>query len=277
MRVALVQMTSSDNPSSNLAVTRQFVDRAAAEGADLIITPEVTNCVSTSRTWQNEVLRDESEDATLMALQEDAARLGTWLLVGSLALKSDDPQGRFANRSFLLSPNGGIAARYDKIHMFDVNVTDHETYRESSGFCPGNCAVVAETPFGPVGMTVCYDMRFPALFRALAQAGAWMIAVPAAFSPVTGVAHWEPLLRARAIENGAYVLAPAQCGQHAANRGKARMTHGHSLAVSPWGEILADGGDAPGVTMVQLDRAEAERARQRIPSLLHDREFTGPD
>jgi predicted amidohydrolase len=216
------------------------------------------------------------EDATLAALREEAAASGIWLLIGSLGLLSDDAVGRFANRSFLIGPDGGIAARYDKIHMFDVNVTETEVYRESSGYRPGGQAVLADTPFGRIGMTVCYDLRFPHLYRRLAQAGAEILTVPAAFNHVTGAAHWEVLLRARAIETGCFVLAPAQTGFHHEREGRGRRTHGHSLAVAPWGEVLADAGTEPGVTMVDLDLAEIERARTRVPSLTHDRAFEGP-
>lgn len=276
MRAALVQLTSSDDPAANLPATRNAVARAAADGAEFVLTPEVTNCVSTSRARQAQVLRPEAEDPTLAALRNQAAQLGIWLSVGSLAVKTDDPDGRFANRSFLIGPDGGIAARYDKIHMFDVVISETESYRESAGYCPGDRAVLAETPFGTVGLTVCYDVRFPALYRQLAQAGAQIILVPSAFSPVTGAAHWESLLRARAIETGAFVLAAAQCGTHPAQSGKERRTWGHSLAVSPWGAVLADGGDAPGVTLAELDLAEVAAARGKIPSLTHDRPFEAP-
>ena len=273
MRAALIQLTSSDDPVANLAVTREFVAQAATEGADLILTPEVTNCVSTSRSRQAEILRHEREDGTLAALREDSAQMKAWLLIGSLALKSDDPNGRFVNRSFLIAPDGSIAERYDKIHMFDVAISESETYRESSGYRPGNRAVVADTPLARIGMTVCYDLRFPALYRVLAQEGAQIFTIPSAFSPVTGAAHWKTLLCARAIENGAFVLAPAQCGEHPALSGKTRRTYGHSLAVAPWGEILADGGQSPGLTMVDLDLGKVESAHRRIPSLSHDRDF----
>ena len=276
MRAALVQLTSSDDPAANLPVTRAFVAEAAAKGAEWVLTPEVTNCVSSSRTRQREVLRHEAEDPTLAALQEDAARLKVWLLIGSLGLKTEDADGRFANRSFLISPEGEVRARYDKIHMFDVQVSEAETYRESEGYRPGDQAVMANLPGLRVGMTICYDLRFPHLHRALAQAGSGVITIPAAFSPITGAAHWEALLRARAIETGCYVLAPAQTGRHSISRGRERATYGHSLAVSPWGEVLADGGTETGVTLVDLDPAEVENARQRIPSLTHDRPYAGP-
>jgi len=218
----------------------------------------------------------EETDPTLARLRDLAAEFGLWLLIGSLALKTGDADGRLANRSFLVGPDGGVRARYDKIHMFDVNISDTESFRESAAFRPGDRLALAETPFGAIGLAVCYDLRFPHLFRDLAQAGAAILTVPAAFSPTTGAAHWEVLLRARAIETGCFVLAPAQTGTHAATRGKPRQTHGHSLAVAPWGEVLADAGTPPGVTLVDLDMGAVARARHRVPSLGHDRPYHKP-
>jgi predicted amidohydrolase len=276
MRAALAQMCSSDDPVANLPVTVALIEQAVAGGAEFVLTPEVTNCVSASRAHQMDVLRPEADDMTLATLRNLAAARGIWLLIGSLALKTDDVDGRFANRSFLIAPDGGIAAWYDKIHMFDVTISDTESYRESAGYRPGTQAVLADMPFGPLGMTICYDVRFPHLYRNLAQAGACVLTVPSAFSPVTGAAHWETLLRARAIEVGAYVLAPAQTGTHGARLGKPRQTHGHSLAISPWGEVLADGGIAPGLIYVDLDAGEVAQARQRIPALKHNPGYVGP-
>jgi len=276
LRAALLQLTSSDDPAENLAVIGDMMDRATAQGAQFILTPEVSNCVSGSRAHQRAVLTPEESDPVLAQLRDKAARSGIWLLIGSLALKTDDPGGRFANRSFLIGPDGAIRARYDKIHMFDVDVTPEETYRESDGFRPGTRAVLAETPWGGLGMTICYDIRFPHLYRRLAQAGATFLSVPAAFSHVTGAAHWATLLRARAIENGCFVLAPAQTGTHAVRAGRIRKTHGHSMVIAPWGEILADGGADHGIVMVDLDPSEVAQARGRVPSLRHDREFDGP-
>ncbi|MFB9149141.1 carbon-nitrogen hydrolase family protein [Roseovarius ramblicola] len=276
MRAALLQLTSGDDPGDNLAVVRARMQEAAADGAEFILTPEVTNCVSTSRSHQRAVVRHEADDPTLAALCAEADRLGVWLLIGSLALKTDDPDGRFANRSFLIGADGVIRARYDKIHMFDVEVSPEETYRESEGFRPGTSAVLADTPWGRLGMTVCYDVRFPGLYRRLAQSGAEILTVPAAFSHVTGAAHWQSLLRARAIETGCFVLAPAQTGTHSASRGQARRTHGHSLVVGPWGEVIADGGTGAGIITVDLDLLEVAQARRRVPSLRHDRDFDGP-
>ena len=275
MRAALLQLCSSDDPDENIPVMQGMLRQAAREGAQLVVTPEVSNCVSASRTRQAQVLRTEAQDQTLSALQAEAKALGLWVLIGSLALKTEGPDGRFANRSFLIGPDGAVLARYDKIHMFDVEVRPGEVIRESDGYRPGSAAVLAETPLGKIGMTICYDMRFARLYRHLAQAGAQIITVPSAFHPVTGAAHWHVLLRARAIETGAFVLAPAQTGTHAATRGRARTAYGHSLVVSPWGEVLADGGDKPGVVVVDLDLAEVELSRTRVPSLTHDREFKG--
>ena len=276
MRAALLQLTSSDDPAENLADVCARVQAAAAEGAEVVLTPEVTNCVSTSRTHQRAVLHHEADDPTLAALRAEADRLGVWLLIGSLALKTDDPDERFANRSVLIGADGAIRARYDKIHMFDVEVSPEETYRESDGFRPGTRATLAETPWGKWGLSVCYDIRFAHLYRRLAQAGADILTVPAAFSHVTGPAHWQSLLRARAIETGCFVLAPAQTGTHRASRGQARRTHGHSLVVGPWGEVLGDGGSEAGIITVDLDLAQVAQARKRVPSLRHDRDFVGP-
>ncbi len=278
MRAALVQMTVRDDPVANLAQVQGLVMRAIQGGAGFVLTPECTNILSSSRDHLRRHLADEADDPTLAALRDQAARAGVWLLIGSLGVLSGDADGRFANRSFLIAPDGTVAARYDKIHMFDVNVSETEVYRESASYRPGDRAVTAETPFGTIGLTVCYDVRFAHLHRRLAQAGATILTVPAAFNHITGAAHWHVLLRARAIETGCYVLAPAQTGFHAEplSGGKGRRTYGHSLAVDPWGQVLADAGPAPGVTFVDLDPAQVRAARARIPSLTHDRDFAGP-
>lgn len=276
MRAALVQLSVTDDPVANLPVTVDFIRAAAAAGAGFVLTPECTNLLSSDRAHQRAVLAHEAEDATLAALRAEAERLGIWLLIGSLGLKTHDPDGRFANRSFLIGPSGQIVARYDKIHMFDVDVSPTERYRESEAYRPGTKAVLAEAGFARIGMAICYDLRFPQLFRRLSQAGAQLLTLPAAFNDTTGAAHWESLIRARAIENTCFVLAPAQCGTHAAHAGKPRRTHGHSLAVAPWGEVLADGGTEPGVTLVDLDLARVAEARARVPSIAHDRGFDGP-
>ncbi len=277
LRAGLVQLCASDDPLANLPHTQRLIDTAAQGGAQLIATPEVTNIVTLSRARQTAVLSEEADDPTLAQLRDQAQALKIWLLIGSLALKTGDPDGRFANRSLLIDDEGEIRARYDKVHMFDVDISETETWRESAAFRPGERAVLAETPWGGLGLTICYDLRFPALHRALAQAGARILTVPAAFTPPTGAAHWEVLLRARAIETGCFVLAPAQCGVHPAAEGAAaRRTWGHSLAVAPWGEVLADGGESPGVTLVDLPLGEVEAARRRIPALRHDRGFARP-
>ena len=277
LRVGLIQLNASDNPSANLPVTEDLVRQAAADGARLVLTPEMTNCISQSRAWQQDVLCREAEDPTLARLREVADALGIWLLIGSLGIRIDAADGRFANRSYMIGPDGDIVARYDKIHMFDVQVSPTETFRESEAFRPGDRAVLAQTDFAAVGMTICYDLRFGALYRALASAGAGILTVPAAFSPVTGAAHWEVLLRARAIETGCFVLAPAQTGNHPVGRGRPRRTWGHSLAVAPWGEVLVDAGTEPGVSLADLDLDQIAHARRRIPSLSHGREFRGPE
>lgn len=273
MKTALLQITSTDDPAENLSIVRAMMREAAAAGAGYILTPEVTNCVSASRKHQKAVLHLEGDDPTLLGLRETAQELGVWLTIGSLALKTEDSDGRFANRQFLIAPDGEIRARYDKIHMFDVQVSAEETYRESAGYRPGKQAVVAEVPFATLGLTICYDLRFPKLFNALAHAGADVMTVPAAFSRVTGAAHWHALLRARAIETGSWVLAPAQCGDNAEHR----RTYGHSLVISPWGEIVAEAGVEPSILYVDLDRTQAQEARRRVPSLTHEIDFDGPD
>lgn len=276
MRAALLQITSGPDPEANLAMVRAMLAEAQAGGAGFVLTPEVTNCLGATRARQQEILHPEETDPTLAGLRESAAATGLWVLVGSLALKTGDPDGRFANRSFLIGPDGGIVARYDKAHMFDVQISETEQYRESRAYRPGDAAVCAETPFGTIGLSVCYDLRFAYLYRALAQRGAQILTVPSAFSFATGPAHWEPLLRARAIECGAWVLAPAQTGAHGEGEGALRRTHGHSLVVTPWGEVVADGGTEPGIAYADLDMDAVAEARRKVPSLAHDRALSGP-
>lgn len=277
MRTALLQMTAGDDPGDNAATLSSAVEAASLQGADILMTPEVSNCVSLSRARQDVVLRPEAEDATLSGLREAAARHGLWVLAGSLALRADPPETRFANRSILIDATGGIVARYDKMHMFDVQLSETETYTESAGFAPGAQAEIAQTPWAMLGLSICYDLRFAYLYRVLAQAGAQVLTVPSAFSPGTGPAHWQPLLQARAIETGSWVVAPAQTGTHTATEGRARRTYGHSLVVSPWGEVVLDAGVAPGLHVVDLDMAAVADARRRLPSLSHDRAFAGPE
>lgn len=277
MKTALIQMTSSDVPSDNAETLRVMLERAADQGAGFALTPEVSNCVSLSRDHQASVLHPEDNDPTLATIRDTAHRLGLWVSIGSLAVKTDDADGRYANRSFVIDPAGEIRARYDKIHMFDIALPNGETYAESRGYRPGTEAVACETPFGILGLSICYDLRFPDLYRRLAQSSAQILLVPAAFTVPTGRAHWEPLLRARAIECGAYVLAAAQTGTHPASTGRSRDTYGHSLAISPWGEVLADAGTQPGITMIDLDMGLVKTARADMPSLTHDQTFTGPN
>lgn len=276
MRIAVLQMTSSDDPSENLASLRAMLRTAKDQGAEFALTPEVTNVLSFSRKRQEAVVVQEADDLVLQGLQQEAKALDMWILAGSLALRSEPPETRFANRSILIDPQGNIHARYDKIHMFDVQVSAEETYRESAGFAPGDRAVLAKTDIGNIGLTICYDVRFGYLHRALAQAGAQIITAPAAFSPGTGPAHWQPLLQARAIETGCYVIAPAQTGQHKASMGKSRSTYGHSLVISPWGDVLLDAGTDPGVFCIDIDLAQVDEARRKVPSLSHDRTFEAP-
>lgn len=260
MRAALIQLCAGPDPERNLAQTLDLIGQA--QGAELIVTPECSNMICADRAELSARAAPEAEDLTLRALQE-AAR-GRWLLIGSLALKSGALKSgeRFVNRSFLISPEGEIAARYDKIHMFDVTISATESYRESASYQAGDRAVLAQGP-AALGMMICYDLRFPLLARRLAQAGAEVLTYPAAFNDTTGAAHWHTLLRARAIETGSFVLAPAQCGQHH----PARRSYGHSLAVDPWGRVLAEAGDAPCCTLVDLDLALVAQTRARIPSL----------
>ena len=276
MKAALLQLNVSDDPAQNLVQTLAYLDDAVATGAQFVLTPEVTNCVSTSRSHQQDVLQHQDQDQTLAALQNAAKEHGVWVLIGSLALKTDDADGRFANRSFLIDPQGQIVAHYDKIHMFDVQISDTETFQESAGYRAGTKAVVAKTDFATLGMAVCYDMRFPLLSNALAQAGAQILTYPAAFSPVTGAAHWHSLLRARAIETGCYVIAPAQTGLHASSGTSSRSTYGHSLVVAPWGEVILDAGADAGVYAFEIDMQNVADARRKVPALHNAQPFEAP-
>ncbi|MFZ7091042.1 carbon-nitrogen hydrolase family protein [Primorskyibacter sp. 2E233] len=276
MRVALLQTCSSDDPAENLVTVQGLLREAAKQGAQLALMPEVTNCVSMDRAHQADVLKLEADDPFLAGLTETARALGLWVLAGSMALKAEPPETRFVNRSLLIDDRGAVVARYDKMHMFDVQVSETETYRESSGYAPGSRAVVVDTPWARLGLSICYDVRFAYLYRALAQAGADILTVPSAFSPGTGPAHWQTLLQARAIETGCFVLAPAQSGTHSARSGRARTTYGHSMVIAPWGEVLLDAGIETGVFVVDLDLSKVKEARRKIPSLTHDRSLEGP-
>ena len=272
--IALIQTRTPATATAGLSHVEPLIRRAAAEGARLILTPEGTNLLEQRRDRRAAAITDEEQDACVLGLRHQAAELGIWLLIGSAIVRSGhDGDDRAANRSLLIDPNGGIVGRYDKLHVFDVDLPNGETYRESAAIRPGDAAVVADLPWGRLGLTVCYDIRFPHLFRQLARAGACMIAVPAAFTVPTGEAHWETLLRARAIENGAFVLAPAQGGTHE----DGRKTWGRSTIVTPWGEVIAKlDHEEPGVLHAVLDLSAVDRARAAVPSLAHDRAFAAP-
>ena len=266
-KAAMIQMRSGLKPGTNIDDAVRMIGEAKSAGAEYVLTPEMTNILVAKREQLFAAVVEEEADASLATLRELARKLDVYIHIGSLAIKISPD--RAANRSFLVDPKGDIAARYDKIHMFDVDLADGESYRESRNYRPGELAVLADLPWGRLGLTVCYDLRFPALYRALAEAGATMLAIPSAFTKQTGEAHWHVLSRTRAIENGCFVFAAAQGGKHE----NGRETYGHSLIVDPWGRILAEGGVEPGVVMAEIDPAEVANARARIPSLQHGRRF----
>ncbi len=272
--IALIQTRTPATPVAALDQVEALIREAAAGGAKFVLTPEGTNLLEQRRDRRADVITDEEVDPAVIGLRRLAAELDIWLLIGSAIVRSGHAgDDRAANRSLLIDPNGGIVVRYDKLHVFDVDLPNGETYRESTTIRPGDDAAVADTPWGRLGLTVCYDLRFPHLFRQLAKAGASMIAVPAAFTVPTGRAHWEVLLRARAIETGAFILAPAQGGSHE----DGRNTWGRSMVVAPWGEIVASvDHDEPCVLPASLDMSAVEKARTSVPALLHDREFAPP-
>ena len=265
IRAALVQMRSGRDMARNLAEATALIREARAQGAGLVLTPEMTNIIEPDRPCLMSLARSEADDGSVQALAALATELRIWLNIGSLALKGSG--GKLVNRSLLLAPNGEIVARYDKIHLFDVDLPTGESLRESQAYEGGGAAVVAPTALAPIGLTICYDIRFPGLYASLAKAGATLFTVPSAFTVPTGAAHWHVLLRARAIETGSFVLAAAQGGRHESGR----ETYGHSLAVSPWGEVLVEADAEPCVKLVDVDLAEALQARARIPALRHDR------
>ena len=266
-RAGLIQMRSGRTPQANLDDAARLIGEAKAAGADYVLTPEMTNIMETSREKLFATVLEEDKDASLAAFRDLARKHSIFVHVGSLAIKVSSDKA--ANRSYLIGKQGEIVAVYDKIHMFDVDLAGGESYRESRSYRPGESAVVADLPFARFGLTICYDLRFPALYRALAEAGATVLTIPSAFTRQTGEAHWHLLIRARAIENGSFVLAAAQGGQHE----NGRETFGHSLAVDPWGRILAEGGTEPGVVIADIDPAEVTTARSRVPSLQHGRRF----
>jgi predicted amidohydrolase len=266
-KAAMIQMRSGLKPSTNIDEAARLIGEARSAGAHYVLTPEMTNILAAKREQLFAVVMEEEADASLATLRELARKLGIYVHIGSLAIKVS--HDRAANRSFLVDPKGNIVARYDKIHMFDVDLADGESYRESRNYRPGELAVLADLPWERLGLTVCYDLRFPALYRALAEAGATMLTIPSAFTKQTGEAHWHVLIRTRAIENGSFVFAAAQGGKHE----NGRDTYGHSLIVDPWGRIIAEGGTEPGVVMAEIDPAQIANARARIPSLQHGRRF----
>jgi len=266
-KAAMIQMRSGLKPGANIDDAVRMIGEAKSAGADYVLTPEMTNILAAKREQLFSAIVDEEADTSLATLRELARKLGIYVHIGSLAIKLS--HDRAANRSFLVDSKGDIVARYDKIHMFDVDLADGESYRESRNYRPGELGVLTDLPWGRLGLTVCYDLRFPALYRALAEAGATMLAIPSAFTKQTGEAHWHVLIRARAIENGCFVFAAAQGGKHE----NGRDTYGHSLIVDPWGRIIAEGGTEPGVVMAEIDPAEIAKARARIPSLQHGRRF----
>jgi predicted amidohydrolase len=266
-KAAMIQMRSGLQPGANIDAAIRYVGDAKSAGAEYVLTPEMTNILAANREQLFAAAVDEEADASLATLREVARKLGIYVHIGSLAVRISPD--RAANRSFLIDPKGDILARYDKIHMFDVDLAGGESYRESRNYRPGELAVLADLPWGRLGLTVCYDLRFPALYRALAEAGATMLAIPSAFTKQTGEAHWHVLVRSRAIENGCFVFAAAQGGRHE----NGRDTFGHSLIVDPWGRILAEGDTEPGVIVAEIHPAEVASARARIPSLQHGRRF----
>jgi predicted amidohydrolase len=270
LRLGILQTNTGIDPAAEAVALAGGIAALAAKGAQIIFTPEMSGLLDKDRRRARGNVRTQADDIVLAAVQAAARAHRVWVQLGSLALALAGDL--LANRSFLIDPEGSITARYDKIHLFDVTLAGGETYRESAAYRPGDAAVVAATPFGPLGLTICYDVRFPALHQALAQAGAVMLAVPAAFTRPTGAAHWHVLLRARAIETGCFVIAAAQTGEHA----DGRATYGHSLVIGPWGDVLLDMGEAPGGATIDIDLADVAVARGRVPVLTHARGFAAP-
>ena len=266
---ACIQMTSGIDPEDNLKISSTLIEEAISKGADFISTPEVTNMMEPHKAAAREKAAVEDDDLTLKAFRKLAQKHQKWIQAGSLVIKKPD-EDRLANRSFLIAPDGTVAAKYDKIHMFDVALDNGEQHKESSAYAPGTKAVTADTPWGKLGLAICYDVRFAHLFQDLAlKGGAEMFTVPAAFTHTTGIAHWHTLLQARAIENGAYVIAAAQCGYHS----EKRRTYGHSLVIDPWGNVLADGGDDPCVITAEIDMASVAKRRSQVPNLKNIRPY----
>ena len=269
MRAAILQMTSGIDPAANAAAIVDAVEQAAEQGADMLFTPEMAGYLDRNRARAAETLRSEADDPVLAAVREAAVRHGLWVHLGSLPLKEEGGDGRWVNRSFVIDGKGEIRARYDKIHLFDVDLATGESWRESAVYRPGEKVAAVETPWGRMGLSVCYDLRFPDLYRALTNAGATMLLVPAAFTVPTGEAHWHVLLRARAIEAGCFVIAPAQTGRHE----DGRETYGHSLVIDPWGEVLLDMGEEAGLALADIDLSRVEDVRGRVPAIANRRDI----
>lgn len=265
-RIAVHQARTGIDPEANAGSLVRAVEEAAAGGAAMLFTPEMSGLLDRDRARAESRLRSERDDPVLAAVRSAAARAGIWVHLGSLAIRCESG-AKLRNRGYLIDKSGEIRAFYDKLHLFDVDLPTGESWRESAAYAPGRRAVVAESPAGPLGLSICYDLRFPDLYRALTDAGARVLAVPAAFTVPTGLAHWHVMLRARAIEAGAYVVAAAQSGRH----DDGRETFGHSLVVGPWGEVLLDMGEGEGVGFAQIDLAEVEAVRARLPALGHRR------
>ena len=269
---ACIQNCASADADASAARAEEMMREAAAKGADLLCAPEFFSCLDTQLSGLETDPHVESAHPMLPRFQAVAAETETWVLLGSLAVRGEDGDDRLFNRSFLIDASGQIIARYNKVHLFDIDLDKEEVYRESSQFQPGRSSTLAPTPWGLMGMTICYDVRFPHLYRDLAQAGAGILTVPAAFTKRTGEAHWHTLLRSRAIENACFVIAPCQSGVHGVG-----ATYGHSLIIDPWGRILAEGdGEEEDIVMAEIDMAQVAKARRRIPSLKHDRDYAAP-
>ena len=272
-KAGLIQTNVSNEMAENVAFVRAQARLARDAGADFIMTPENTGLIGASRAETLDKAQTEESHAMLAAARAAARETGAWFLLGSIHVRVPGEE-QIRNRSYLIDAVGAIVASYDKIHMFDVQLAGGESYRESSTFKPGERAVLAETPWGVLGMTICYDLRFPYLYRELAHAGATLLAIPSSFTVPTGQAHWHTILRSRAIETGCFVFAPAQVGTH---MGSNRKTYGHSIAIAPWGEVLADaGGEKAGFVIAEVDPAKVEEARRMVPSLQHDRKYAAP-
>jgi len=268
---ACIQNNAKNNIEDNLPIVRDLVRQAAGLNADFIALPECVSLLEPDNAALRAKVPAERDHPFIPMYQEEARQSGAWILGGTLAIKISDSTGedKIANRLYLFNPTGQITATYDKIHMFDVDLGGGESYKESATYAPGGQAVIAGLPWGNLGLTICYDIRFAYLYRALAQAGAAILCAPSAFTKITGEAHWHILQRARAIETGSFMISPGLCGVHAGGR----ETYGHSVIINPWGDVLADGGPDVGIISAEIDLAEVNEARQKIPALSHDREF----